>query len=346
MKKLKTILCLVAIWATILSAFGAQNLMNFDYGKVKSDGSANVSLFGGGTLSLFDASNQKGIYLNGPSATATIGANNKDGILEVKGADGSNFLDVRRNGGNTSVDITMGGALGNGKLFLQNYGSGSPYNIITLDGETGGISGNSLGLASGITSGGAGADGWLTVYNSADGVVFSASASSGQAVVGDIGNIESSSYFSPESARLVVSAYSTPGIYSESDAGIAVWGLSKEGMAAKFSQRNWALGAGAGLPPTVRIFSGNGEDSDATSPMLHIQNAGGSYRDFINCGGSGGAFRVTPEGAVVLPNMSRLMRDNIASPAMGMMIYQTDDTPGLRVYNGANWVKFTQTIDP
>ena len=29
----------------------------------------------------------------------------------------------------------------------------------------------------------------------------------------------------------------------------------------------------------------------------------------------------------------------------GTMIFQTDNTPGLRVWNGANWVRFTETID-
>lgn len=31
--------------------------------------------------------------------------------------------------------------------------------------------------------------------------------------------------------------------------------------------------------------------------------------------------------------------------AAGAMIFQTDNTPGLRVWNGANWMRFTETID-
>jgi len=47
----------------------------------------------------------------------------------------------------------------------------------------------------------------------------------------------------------------------------------------------------------------------------------------------------------VLPRMTKAQRDAIATPAEGMMVYQTDNTPGLRVYNGANWMKFTETAD-
>ncbi|MCI0595504.1 MAG: hypothetical protein L0Z48_03060, partial [candidate division Zixibacteria bacterium] len=47
----------------------------------------------------------------------------------------------------------------------------------------------------------------------------------------------------------------------------------------------------------------------------------------------------------VLSRMTKAQRDAIASPVAGMMIYQTDNTPGLRVYNGTNWMRFTETAD-
>jgi hypothetical protein len=43
--------------------------------------------------------------------------------------------------------------------------------------------------------------------------------------------------------------------------------------------------------------------------------------------------------------MTKAQRDLIAAPVAGMAIYQTDNTPGLRVYNGANWMRFTETAD-
>jgi hypothetical protein len=43
--------------------------------------------------------------------------------------------------------------------------------------------------------------------------------------------------------------------------------------------------------------------------------------------------------------MTKTQRDAISSPAAGLAIYQTDNTPGLRVYNGTNWMKYTETTD-
>lgn len=48
---------------------------------------------------------------------------------------------------------------------------------------------------------------------------------------------------------------------------------------------------------------------------------------------------------LLLPRMTKTQRDAIASPVAGLMVYQTDNTPGLRVYNGTNWVRFTETND-
>jgi hypothetical protein len=43
--------------------------------------------------------------------------------------------------------------------------------------------------------------------------------------------------------------------------------------------------------------------------------------------------------------MTKTQRDAISSPVAGLAIYQTDNTPGLRVYNGTNWMKYTETAD-
>jgi hypothetical protein len=48
---------------------------------------------------------------------------------------------------------------------------------------------------------------------------------------------------------------------------------------------------------------------------------------------------------LLLPRMTKTQRDAISSPVAGLAIYQTDNTPGLRVYNGTNWMKFTETAD-
>lgn len=40
---------------------------------------------------------------------------------------------------------------------------------------------------------------------------------------------------------------------------------------------------------------------------------------------------------VLIPRMTETQRDAISSPATGLMIYQTDNTPGLYTYGGASW---------
>ena len=48
---------------------------------------------------------------------------------------------------------------------------------------------------------------------------------------------------------------------------------------------------------------------------------------------------------LLLPRLTKSQRDAITSPAAGLMIYQTDNIPGLRVYNGTNWVRYTEITD-
>ena len=48
------------------------------------------------------------------------------------------------------------------------------------------------------------------------------------------------------------------------------------------------------------------------------------------------------------PRMTKAQRNAInggVSIPVGTVIYQTDNTPGLRVYNGSNWMRFTETAD-
>ena len=40
---------------------------------------------------------------------------------------------------------------------------------------------------------------------------------------------------------------------------------------------------------------------------------------------------------ILVPRMTLVQRDAISSPATGLMIYQTDNTPGFYYYNGASW---------
>lgn len=108
---------------------------------------------------------------------------------------------------------------------------------------------------------------------------------------------------------------------------------------------------------SINIDSNN----DATGEVLDIAN----NKDTINNSnilvriqenGNIGIGTITPGAssildissttkAVVLPRMTKTQRDAITTKVAGMIIYQTDNTPGLRVYNGTNWMKFTETAD-
>lgn len=44
------------------------------------------------------------------------------------------------------------------------------------------------------------------------------------------------------------------------------------------------------------------------------------------------------DSGVLIPRMTQTDRDNIASPATGLLIYQTNNTPGFYFYNGTTWI--------
>lgn len=51
------------------------------------------------------------------------------------------------------------------------------------------------------------------------------------------------------------------------------------------------------------------------------------------------------EEVITIPRVTKVQRNAIGSPIAGYVVYQTDNTPGLRTYNGTHWVKYTETND-
>ena len=74
----------------------------------------------------------------------------------------------------------------------------------------------------------------------------------------------------------------------------------------------------------------------------------GVYPEF---NGEGVTFQVRRPAAVVpsvtfsFPVVTKAQRNALTGLVAGMGVFQSDNTPGLRVFNGANWVRFTETID-
>lgn len=48
-------------------------------------------------------------------------------------------------------------------------------------------------------------------------------------------------------------------------------------------------------------------------------------------------------GGVLIPRMTLVQRNNITSPAVGLLIYQTDNTPGFYYYSGSAWTAISST---
>jgi len=57
------------------------------------------------------------------------------------------------------------------------------------------------------------------------------------------------------------------------------------------------------------------------------------------------AINSTTKG-LLLPRMTKAQRNAIGSPANGLAVYQTDSTPGIRLYEDGAWNKPTVTADP
>ncbi len=130
------------------------------------------------------------------------------------------------------------------------------------------------------------------------------------------------------------------------------------GATAATARQSVFLGGYAGIdrPHTLWIDTQNTTALDAYKPMIYgeFDNRKFSINGDILVGRSStndtavasAAFEVrsTTRG-LLLPRMTKTQRDAISSPATGLAVFQTDNTPGLRVYNGTNWMKYTETAD-
>jgi hypothetical protein len=57
-------------------------------------------------------------------------------------------------------------------------------------------------------------------------------------------------------------------------------------------------------------------------------------------------FQVTAEGPVILRGITKAEKTAIGTPENGMLVYQTDNTPGLRAYVNGAWVIISTAADP
>jgi len=141
-------------------------------------------------------------------------------------------------------------------------------------------------------------------------------------------------------------------------------GLGYNTLSANTSgQNNIGIGYYAGTYNTTgsnQIFINSIDrvnySGDQTESPIYIQQSATLANQNIYLGGNVGIGALSPAACalleinttnkgLLLPRMTKAQRNLIGSPVAGLMVYQTDNTPGLRVYNGTNWMKFTEATD-
>lgn len=85
----------------------------------------------------------------------------------------------------------------------------------------------------------------------------------------------------------------------------------------------------------------------ASAFTLALNSNGGSVVVGSSTIDPSAAFQINSTTKAFLPpRMTKTERNAIGSPANGSVIYQTDNTPGLRTYEAGAWVRYTAIADP
>lgn len=140
-------------------------------------------------------------------------------------------------------------------------------------------------------------------------------------------------------------------------------GIGNFALARTTGEYNLGIGAGAGqwnIAGSNQIFINSiPRDTYAlerTESPIYVQQNVTVASQLITLNGRVGINTITPNASaalditsttqgLLLPRMTKVQRDAISSPVAGLAVYQTDNTPGLRVYNGTNWMRYTETAD-
>lgn len=103
--------------------------------------------------------------------------------------------------------------------------------------------------------------------------------------------------------------------------------------------QGWAQGTAAsknaGFYQYANPASGN------PSPTVKLE-----FVSFIAPATTKTVFGMSSQGPVVLSGITKAQKTAITNPEDGMIVYQTDNTPGLRVYQGGAWVMISTVADP
>jgi hypothetical protein len=295
------------------------------------------------------------------SSTSTAGANNNK-VLDVtrSGANGTSSVEsygvyssISNTGTNSSNYAVRGTATGGTLDNIGVFGS--------ITGTTEGIGVYGLSSATGFTThalrginSGAGTVGYGGRFetsgstNTAYGVHGSATSTASSTNYG--GYFTASGATTNYGIRGIGTQY---GVYGESANSIGVYGITQSsdfGTGIGAVNNGTSAGTGYGLTAdasgtkTTNIagkFSASGGTNNhalvTTNGNVGFGTAGPDSKAIVEISSTTQGF--------LLPRMTKTQRDAITSPPAGLMVYQTDNTPGLRVYNGTNWMRYTETAD-
>jgi hypothetical protein len=93
--------------------------------------------------------------------------------------------------------------------------------------------------------------------------------------------------------------------------------------------------------PAVALTGGSG--SGATAKI--VVNGGAVTQVSIIAPGSGYAISDVLSSSSIGGGTGFTYTVGALSGTPGMVVYQTDNTPGIRIWNGTNWMRFTETAD-
>ncbi len=320
-KKILSILLLVFTLSFTTHAFAS---LTFTSDAITGTTASSIDLGSGNTLSLNTTNN----------APVTVGT----GLVTLGGS-----LNVT---GNIGIGTTNFTNFPNYKVLIGNGGGG-----ISDNSESGALAvsnsvlnGGITGISVGVTGGGSGK------YLSGVSIVLSSNNNSS----GMTGN-KASQIVSHNMTDVI--SYDSSSIFDTNSSVTNFYG---------FKNRNLFLSSGT-LTNNYGVYLDNpmkisGIITNNYGVYIASQTAGTNNYALYSAGGTnyfGGNIGIgtTTPGAssildissttkgVVLPRMTKVQRDAIVSKVAGMAVYQTDNTPGLRVYNGTNWMRYTETAD-
>lgn len=226
-------------------------------------------------------------------------------------------------------ELDFGGGSG-GNVWVQNYGSASTRNGISylsadrstvIYAQTYGVAANRISFGFGIDGSTATiANTDLNIYSKYGNVVIGKSASDSATALLQL--VSTTKGFVPprmtKAQRNAITSGVEAGTITNAGSGgtTGTYGVTMTG------------GTGSGMQASVVISGGI---VTSCTPSTTTPGTGYSVGDVLSTtAGSISGFQFT---------VTKL------TGVQGLMIYQTDNTQGLRVYNGTNWMKFTETAD-